>query len=75
MTKKFYFKDDHNRVVRVTVHSRGGVSLHVLIARGSENVWVPYEPTSPVHGSDLEEPFGVSELREQNVSCPSYRTE
>jgi hypothetical protein len=72
-TRISYFRDDHNRTVRVAVHSRGGIGLHVLINRGRGKVWVPYEPiSSPLRGSDIEDTFHLSDLRAQNVSCPSY---
>jgi hypothetical protein len=73
MTKVVYFKDDHNRTVRVVAHVRGGISLHVLIARGGKSAWVPYDSTTPpTRDPGVEDLFGVPELRAQNITCPSF---
>jgi hypothetical protein len=77
-----FFKDDHNRTVRVANWPNHSVELHVLVLLEFENdfgkkeeyVWVPYIQTKLdfKHQSSIEAPGYIRFLRTKNRSCPSY---
>ena len=73
MTKTVYFRDDHNRTLRVVAHVRGGISLHVLVPHGRKGAWVPCDSTAPpTNEPGFEDQFGMPELRAKNITCPSF---
>jgi hypothetical protein len=71
MAELSYFKDDHNRTLRVAVDRSGNVSLHLMEPDTSPGYFVsiPY-PSAKAVNCSIESPFTFKELRDKARHCP-----
>lgn len=71
-----YFKDDHNRIVRVAIHRRTGeIELHVVDKLDDgEQVWVPLPAVDglSVPLIEIEAPCSYEDLVKQASTCSLF---
>jgi hypothetical protein len=70
-----YFRDDHNRILRVARHRRTGeVSLH-LLEEGENGGWIPLPRSGDLMREypKVELPAGLIRLQRKAVDCPLFQ--
>jgi hypothetical protein len=78
-----FFKDDHNRIIRVVVFpDKRTICVHVLhTSPDGEKVWVPFEEfdiaslKKPIFTDDLEAPGLFKELTGKARQCSLFNKE
>jgi len=78
-----FFKDDHNRIIRVVVFpDTRTICVHILhMLPNGEKAWVPLKEfdlaslKNPVFTDDIEAPGYLKELTEKARQCPLFNKE
>jgi hypothetical protein len=75
--KLHYFKDEHGRILRVAVLSKGEVALHLITPEPDDSrykgdyISIPYPKTRPV-SCYFESITGFKDLQKEAARCPLF---
>lgn len=72
MTRHYFFKDDHNRILNVRVWDNGAISLHFLDVHGV-TIELPKLPqTSSVRFAGIEDCSSFDDNIKKASTCPLF---